>query len=100
MLKPRGWLAAIFRADRLDVLLAACPGRFGGICVLPIAPRAAEQATRVVIAARARGRGPLRLLPPLVLHEASGSAYTEAAEAVLRHAAPLSDVCPGWTGIG
>ena len=66
--KPSGWLAVIFRADRLDALLAAARGRFGGIAILPIAPRADFAAGRVILAARKGSRSPLRLLPPFALH--------------------------------
>jgi tRNA1(Val) A37 N6-methylase TrmN6 len=46
-------------------------------------------AARVLI--RARRAGSLQRIetPPLVLHQPEGG-YTEAAEAVLRHAAPLA----------
>jgi tRNA1(Val) A37 N6-methylase TrmN6 len=45
-------------------------------------------AKRILLQARRGGRGPDRVLPGLVLHEAQGG-YTAEAEAVLREAAPL-----------
>ena len=62
----------IHRADRLAELLAALQGRTGGISVMPIHPRAGEEATRVLIRAKKGSRAPLRLRPPLVLHQADG----------------------------
>jgi len=53
------------------------------------APRAGDVAKRVLVRARKAGRAPARLLSPFVLHEADGT-FTPAAEAVLRHAAPLA----------
>jgi tRNA1(Val) A37 N6-methylase TrmN6 len=100
LLKPRGALAVIFRADRLDALLAACGRRFGAATILPIGPRAGMAATRVILAARKGSRAPLRLLPPFTLHAEAGGAFLPEAEALLRDGASLSAVHPAWTGIG
>lgn len=93
VLKPRGWLVMIHRADRFDELVAALRPRFGSLSLLPVAPRAGSAAGRVIVAARLGGRSPARLLPPLALHEADGT-YTEAAEAVLRQGQPLGSLAP------
>jgi tRNA1(Val) A37 N6-methylase TrmN6 len=42
-----------------------------------------------VLRARKGARGPAKILPGLMLHEADGR-FTEAAEAILRDAAPLN----------
>ncbi len=84
-----GWLTLIHRADRLDRALAALAGRVGGIVVLPLWPAAGEPARRVIVAGRKGAKGPLLLLPGLVLHEADGG-FTAAARAVLRDGAPLA----------
>lgn len=89
LLKPRGRLLLIQRADRLDAIVSALDGRAGDLTVFPLWPRAGQPAHRVIVAARKGGRGPLRLLSGLCLHETNGSRYTPAAEAVLRDAAPL-----------
>ncbi len=99
LLKPRGSLAVVFRADRLDALLAACGRRFGGVAILPIAPRAGMPATRVVLCVRKGSRAPLRLLPPLVLHADADNTFLAAAQAVLRDGAALSSVHASFTGI-
>lgn len=89
LLRPRGSLTVIHRADRLDRLLAALAVGGGDLAVFPLWRRQGENARRVLVQARKGGGGPLRLLPGLVLHEAGG-AYTAAAEAVLRDAAGLA----------
>jgi len=88
MLRRKGTLTVIHRADRLDALLAALHGRAGDVAVLPLWPKAGQAARRVIVAARKGVAGPARLLPGLILHEADG-AYSAAAEAVLRAGAGL-----------
>ena len=78
----------IHRADRLGELLAALQGRTGGISVLAIHPRDGEEASRVLIRAKKGSRAPLRLLPPLVLHQADGR-FTPEAEAIHRGVARI-----------
>lgn len=87
-LRPRGRLTLIHRADRLDAILAALHGRAGAVAVLPLWPQVGMPARRVIVEARHGARGPLQLLPGLVLHEPDGR-YTAAAAAILRDGAPL-----------
>ena len=89
LLRPRGSLTVIHRADRLDRLLAALAGNCGDLAVFPLWPRRGEAAKRVLVQGRKGTGAPLRLLPGLVLHEAGGT-YTAEAEAVLRDAAALA----------
>ena len=89
MLKPDGRLTVIHRADRLADVLAALLGRTGDAIVFPLWPVAdGRPAKRVLIRARRGGRGPLRLLPGLALHERDGS-FTAMAEHVLRDGGAL-----------
>jgi tRNA1(Val) A37 N6-methylase TrmN6 len=88
LLKPGGRLTVIHRADRLGDILRAFEGRFGAAAIFPLWPREGAPAKRILVSA-IKGRRTLpRLLPGLILHEADG-AYTAAAEAILRDAAPL-----------
>lgn len=94
-LRPGGHLTLIQQAERLADLLAALGSRAGSLRVLPVAPRAGRPAGRIIVSARKGGRGPLRLLPPLVLHAQSqhrhdGEDLTERARAILRDGAALS----------
>jgi tRNA1(Val) A37 N6-methylase TrmN6 len=83
LLERGGRLVLIWRADGLAEALAALRPAFGGVQVLPIYPRAAEAASRVLVDARRGSRAPLALLPPLVLHGAEGR-FTPEAEALHR----------------
>ncbi len=88
MLRPKGTLVAVHRADRLDELLAALHGRVGEIVVMPLWPKRGRPAKRLLVRARKNLATPLTLMPGLVLHEADGR-YTAEAEAVLRDGAAL-----------
>jgi tRNA1(Val) A37 N6-methylase TrmN6 len=59
--------------------------------VLPIHPFADEPAKRVLVRAIKTGKAPLRLLPPLVLHDRGGEKHRPQVEAILRGEADL-----GW----
>jgi tRNA1(Val) A37 N6-methylase TrmN6 len=96
VLRPRGRLTLIFRADGLDAVLAACARRFGALDVLPIHPRARLPAHRVIVAGRKGRRAAMRLLPPLVLHGGTGNAFLPPVDAILRDGAALADVHPPW----
>ena len=86
-----GTITLIHRADRLADLLAGLAPRCGSIRIRPVQPRSASPASRVIVRAVRGGRAPLALLPPLVLHPEGEGKHTEAAETILRDAAPL-----GW----
>src|SRR5581483_499128 len=51
LLAPRGSVTLIYRADRLDALLAVLAGRFGAIAILPLWPRAGRPAKRILLRA-------------------------------------------------
>lgn len=90
MLRPRGRLALIQRADRLESCLAALAGRAGSIEIRPVHPRAQAEASRIVLTAVKGGRGPLRILAPLVLHGPDGR-FTAEAEALHRGEPPARE---------
>jgi tRNA1(Val) A37 N6-methylase TrmN6 len=93
-LVPGGRLVLIHRTARLPDILAALAGRAGGIEVLPLAGRASRPAHRILIRARKGSGEPLRLWPPLTLHQGSshiedGESYTAPAQGILRDGAEL-----------
>lgn len=88
LLAPRGRLTAIYRADRLDALLAALPRALGGVILVPLWPRAGEPAKRVIVTAVKGSRAPCTITAGLVLHRPDGG-YTAAAEALLRDGAGM-----------
>lgn len=87
--RPSGMVSIIHRADALGAVLAALGGRFGALRVLPIHPRVAAPATRIVVQGVKGSRAPLVLEAGLVLHNAGGNGFTDAVQAVLREGAAL-----------
>jgi tRNA1(Val) A37 N6-methylase TrmN6 len=88
-LRHRGTLSFITSAATLSACLAAFTAAgCGSHVILPLWPRAGRPAKLVLLQGVRGGRGATRLLPGLVLHEGQGG-YTEAADAVLRRAAPI-----------
>ena len=90
MLRPGGNFAMIHRADALDEVLGACSGRFGALEILPIYPKLNRAANRILIHGKAGSRGPVSILPGLVLHEDDGSftaraAAIHAGQAIVNH---------------
>jgi tRNA1(Val) A37 N6-methylase TrmN6 len=88
LLRPRGTLTLIWRADGLADVLRALDPAFGGVTVLPVHSKAGAPAIRILVRATKGSRAPLALLPALVLNDRAGRP-TEAAEAVLRAGALL-----------
>ena len=83
--KSAGTLLIVQRSDRLEEIV----GHLVRLGWADVAIKRLPPAARVLV--RARRAAALRRVeaPPLVLHRADGG-YTDAAEAVLRHAAPLA----------
>lgn len=89
MVKPKGGVTFIHRADRLDEMLSLFHGRAGGTVVFPLWPKRGREAKRVIVRARPGVKTPMRLSAGLVLHEEDG-AYTAEALSVLRDGGPLT----------
>jgi tRNA1(Val) A37 N6-methylase TrmN6 len=89
LLKPGGVLTLIWRADTLEDVLAALAGAFGGIAVLPVAPREGAAPIRVLVRAVKGGTVAPVHLPALILNDAQDKP-TPAVEAVLRGGQALS----------
>jgi tRNA1(Val) A37 N6-methylase TrmN6 len=88
MLRGKGTVTFVHRADRIDALLALLTGRAGEITIFPLWPAAGRAASRILVRARKQVATPARLLPGLILHEPDGR-FTAAADAVLREGAAL-----------
>ncbi len=91
LLAPSGTLTMIWRADGLSEVLDAL-GNFGGVAVLPVYPRPAAAAIRVLVRASKGSRAPLSFAPGLTLNDANARPTAEA-ETILRNGASL-----GWPG--
>ena len=89
--KEGGRIVMIHRADRLANILALLGDKAGSFAVRPVHPYADEPARRVLVQAIKAGRAPLRLLPPLILHDRDGAKHSAEAEAILRGEAEI-----GW----
>lgn len=88
MARPGGTATLIHKADALGDVLAAMRGRFGALKVVPIHAREGEPAIRVIVQGVKGSRGPLTLLPGVVLH-GEGDAFRPEIDQVLRHGAAL-----------
>jgi tRNA1(Val) A37 N6-methylase TrmN6/GNAT superfamily N-acetyltransferase len=93
--KPGGRLTVVHRADRLGDLLALLSKSGGSLQVRGVHPSPGAEAKRVLVRAVKGGRAPLRLLAPLVLHDADG-AVSAQTQAILQGAAaaPFEAVIP------
>lgn len=88
MVRAKGSVTFIHRADRLDALLGQIAGRAGEVVIFPLWAGAGKAASRVIVRARKQLAAPARLASGLVLHEADGR-FTAPAEAVLRGGAGI-----------
>lgn len=88
LLRPRGTLTLIWRADALAEVLSVIEGAFGTIAVLPVHPKVGAPAIRIIVRATKASRAPLVLLPGLALADGAGHPTVEA-EAILRAGAGL-----------
>jgi len=97
LLRPRGTLSMIWRADGLGDVLRALGPAFGEVTVLPVHATVGEPAIRILVRAAKASGAPLALLPGLVLTDGSGQPTAEA-QSVLRAGAalPLAHVPEKW----
>ena len=84
LLRPRGTLVMIHRADAILAVLSAMEGRFGALMLVFVHPAAGEPASRVLVRGVLGSRAPLGVLPPLVLHDKARLRFTAEAEALHR----------------
>ncbi len=85
MVRPKGHLSIVHRADRLDDIITALKPKAGSIIVYPLYSKAGEEANRIIIRAQKGGKGLLSLKSGLIVHKSDGK-YTDTAEKILRHA--------------
>ncbi|WP_350332902.1 tRNA1(Val) (adenine(37)-N6)-methyltransferase [Coralliovum pocilloporae] len=90
LLKPRGTVTVIFRADGLMDLVSALSGRVGDIRVLPLHPEPGQPAYRIIVHGIQGSRAPLSLLPGFTLHEGANKTFVKRADDIMRFGARLS----------
>lgn len=78
ILKPKGVLTLIWRAEGLADVLGALDKGFGGIGIIPVQPDPASAAIRVLVRAIKGSRAPMELFPPLVLNDQAGQPTSHA----------------------
>ena len=98
VLKFGGDLTVVFRPDGLETLLRSAARRLGAVDILPILPRPSLPAHRILVRGVKGSRAAPRLLPPLVLHDETGGAFTPAVEAMLRDGKGIAAVVRAWHG--
>jgi tRNA1(Val) A37 N6-methylase TrmN6 len=83
LLKPKGRLVLIHRADRVAECLNLLGGGMGEVRLRFVHPTADQSAIRFLLSARKGSRAPLSILPPIVLNGPDGR-FTPQAEALHR----------------
>jgi len=83
MLRPKGYLLLINRAEAVNEILAALHNKAGDVQILPIYSKEGQNAKRVAIIAKKGAKGMTKILPPFYTHNVDGS-YTEKAQSILR----------------
>jgi len=83
LLKQRGVLTLIWRADELDEVIKALRPPFGEVAILPVCPRAGAPAIRVLVRAVKTDGSLQNTYPALVLNDQQGKPTAEA-EDILR----------------
>lgn len=86
--KPGGTATAIHTAEAAPQLIAAFEGRFGGLRLTPLYPKAGASAIRLILQGIKGSRAPFSIAPGIVLHEEDGTP-SAFAKAILREAARL-----------
>jgi tRNA1(Val) A37 N6-methylase TrmN6 len=79
LLTPQGRLGLIHRADHLTACLDALRGRFGALSIRPVHAKRDQPAIRILVSGMKGSRAPLRLLPPVILHDDAGAFTAHAA---------------------
>lgn len=88
LLATDGKLVLIHRPEAIEAILATLKGRFGAVELIPVFPRPEVPAIRLIVRAIKGRRTPPVLLPGIRLNDANGQP-SEAANQILRDAAPL-----------
>lgn len=89
MVRPKGSVTFIHRADRLEELLTGMAQEgLGGLVIYPLWPKAGHPARRVLVQGIAHSRAPTVFAPGLVLHESNGQ-FTSLVHSILWQAETL-----------
>jgi tRNA1(Val) A37 N6-methylase TrmN6 len=89
MIKPKGTITFIYRAERIDELMSYFYNKLGDIKIMPLWPCYQKSAKLVLIKGVKGSYGKCELLRGLSLHQPNGY-YTNEAEEILRNAKALN----------
>ena len=94
--KAQGQLSLIARPSSLGKIINACAGRFGGLEITNVQPRADEDAIRILVTGIKGSKARLNLRPAIIMHPKTGanslenkhkddnkSTYTELADGLI-----------------
>jgi tRNA1(Val) A37 N6-methylase TrmN6 len=88
MVRPKGTVTFIHRADRIDALIGEIAGRAGEVVVYPLWPGEDRPASRILVRARKQIAAPARFARGLVLHRPDGRP-TDRSDGILREGRAL-----------
>ena len=91
LLKSRGRLHLIHRADRFPEVIDALGKGFGGIVIRPVHAYPDKAAIRILVSATKNSRAALSLMPGVILHQTDGR-FTPWAEALHRGEADFTSL--------
>ena len=91
MLRPKGEIFLINRAEALNEILSVMHNRAGDIQILPLYSKHGQNAKRIIVNGKKGSRGITKILPPLYTHNEDGT-YTNEAEKILRQAKSCFDI--------
>lgn len=81
--KPSGHFAVILRPQSLGEVLAGYMGRFGGVRITPVHPRADEDAIRILVVGKKGSKQKLEITAPIILHKGDARDFSDQAEALV-----------------
>ena len=84
MIKPKGYLYVINRAEALEKIIVAISSKLGKIEVLPLYSKKGQNAKRIIIRAKKDSKAPLIIYPGIIVHNDDGT-YSDKSQSVLRH---------------
>ncbi|UPJ47443.1 methyltransferase [Bradyrhizobium sp. 200] len=92
ILKSRGALTLIWRADGIAEVLSALDHGFGSLQILPVHGHAQGPANRILVRAAKGGRAPTQILPGLMLNDEQGVPNKRVQEILVgRGSLPLAN---------
>ena len=80
MVRPKGTVTLIYRADRLDMLMALMHGKFGHLVVFPLWPGPGKDAKRILVQGLKNTFGATRLAQGMLIHDYENRVTIEADE--------------------